>query len=378
MSDKPFTVAIIWKSGSLSGAERRMLSIAKSLNDSGQRAIVVLEEHNAHALQKLIGELPPYVRSFHVPFVLRAISHAKGRLRILWWWSGLRYIYHSSMKQKLRKLQKIENIGVWHISLGAELTRCTTGPTLFEVTSPDIADQLVCSYPEIIPEEVLMHAVSPSVAASLRKRFNNRRIIEAPILFPSIDPIESRKPEIEKKEKRIVFAHRLIPRKNGQLFAKVARRFLAVHPDWRVAIRGKGPDESKMREELNAEILEGKVEFGYVTDIQADLYRSSIFVSIISPDNYPSQSIVEAMIAGNALLLSETGQSCEMFLDGNGDSSPLDEDSVVACLKSLVSDAEKLNAMCRRSNEIASEKFSQARYLQHLMHVYDMCRSDTT
>jgi glycosyltransferase involved in cell wall biosynthesis len=280
------------------------------------------------------------------------------------------------MKRKLRKLQESENIGLWHVSMSRDYAHCTSGPTLFEVTSPDWADRLANANPAMVPPKIPLHAVSAGVAGRLRDGLSDRNVIEAPLLFPNLDPESARKPEMDEKENLIVFAHRLVARKNGRLFARVVRRFLADHPDWRVAIRGKGPEESAVRKTLEREISEGRVALGYTPEIHAEMYRARIFVSIISPDNYPSQSVVEAMLAGNALLLSDMGQSREKFLDGNGMAAPIDEDHLLNCLDKMVSDQEGLNGMGARSLKLAAERFSHKEYLDHLRGVYRECGSD--
>lgn len=372
MVDLPPTVAFLWHSSSLTGAQRRMLALSRALNDCGQRAIVVLEARDAQAMERLLGGLPPFVRRITLSPWLHAAGRGRGKMRRLWWYSGLRQLYHAALRRELGALQRRENVGLWHVCMSTEFAHCTQGPILFEVTSPDWADRLATGH-KIVPATTPLHAVSASVALRLRARPSGRKIIEAPLLFPNLDPAATRPPNMEAKEKLIVFAHRLIPRKNGLLFARAARRFLRNQPDWRVAIRGKGPDEPAIRETLAAEIAAGRVLAGYSSNLSDELRRARIFVSIITPDNYPSQSVVEAMTAGNALLLSDMGQSREKFLDGNGLSVRIEEDEVLDCLNAMASRPEQLVQMGQQSIRLAGERFSQRAYLEHLAGVYRSC-----
>lgn len=372
MTKVPSTVAFVWQSQSLTGAQRRMLSLAHVLNANGQRAIVILESRDAQALAHLLGGLPPFVKCFTLPKWLHAAGRGRGKIRRLWWHSGLRYFYHAGMKRELQTLKKLENVKLWHVCMSAELAHCTNGPALFEVTSPDWADTLANGY-AILPAGMPLHAVSRSVAERLRDKLSGHSIVEAPLLFPNVDPAASPAPAADAKEKLIVFAHRLIPRKNGVLFARAVRKFLGRRTEWRVAIRGDGPDDAIIRQILAEEISNGRVNYGYTSELMEELRRASIFVSIISPDNYPSQGIVEAMIAGNALLLSDLGQTREKFLDGNGITTMIDEDEVLASLIEMTRDTEELARMGRRSFNLASERFSQQAYLQHLGEVYQSC-----
>lgn len=372
MAEGAPTVAFLWHSRSLTGAQRRMLALAQALNECGQRAIVVLEARDARALERRLGGVPPFVRQITLPPWLHRAGRGRGRMRRLWWYSGLRHLYHAALRRELHAVQRRETVGLWHVSMSTELAHCTPGPTLFEVTSPDWADRLAVGH-QIVPATTPLHAVSASVAGRLRARLGGRHIIEAPLLFPNLDPAAVPPADMEAKEKLIVFAHRLVPRKNGLLFARAARRFLADHPDWCVAIRGEGPDEPAIRKTLAAEIAAGQVVAGYTSNLPGELARARIFVSIITPDNYPSQSVVEAMTAGNALLLSNMGQSREKFLDGNGLSVRIDEDAVLERLTEMASRPEQLVHMGQQSVCLARARFSQRAYLEHLSGVYRCC-----
>lgn len=362
-------IAFIWESRSLTGGQRRFLSIARALNTRGKSAIILLNEKDAKALRKISGERLPEIVTYRRPWWVSIWRKPRGPSARLWGILGLENLYFLAARRFWRDLLARNNVGMCHVSMSNSLARVVSGPALFEVTSPDWVDRLA-SEPDIVPPEMLLHAVSESVHRRLENRLPNRRVMLAPLPFPNMDPENSPLPDMAAKENLIVFAHRLLPRKNGVVFARVVHRFLADHPDWRVTIRGEGPDEGQIRQILNAEISSGQVELGFLTDLRSELYRARVFVSIIQPDNYPSQSVMEAMVCGTALLLSDQGRTREKFFAGNGRMTEVSEDMILSNLVKLTKDVQSLELMGFRSRQLAEQIFSQTAYLTHLEHIY--------
>lgn len=133
----------------------------------------------------------------------------------------------------------------------------------------------------------------------------------SPCLPLAPNRIESREP----RQNVIVFGHRFVGPKNGKLFARVVSSMSGAGElsGWRVLLRGWGPEEAELREILAADIEAGVVEIGWSSDLDDDLSRSRIFVSIIATGSYPSQSLFQAMRNGNILLLGDAGETKERF-----------------------------------------------------------------
>lgn len=362
-------IAFIWESRSLTGGQRRFLSIARALNARGKSAIILLNEKDAEALRKISGERLPEIVTYRRPWWVSIWRKPRGPAARLWGILGIENLYFLAARRFWRDLLARNNVGMCHVSMSNSLASLVGGPALFEVTSPDWVDRLA-SEPDIVPPQMLLHAVSESVHRRIEDRLPNRRVMLAPLPFPNMDPEKSPLPDMAAKDNLIVFAHRLLPRKNGVVFARVVRRFLVDHPDWRVTIRGEGPDEAQIRQILDAEISSGQVKLGFSADLRSELYRARIFVSIIQPDNYPSQSVMEAMVCGAALLLSDQGRTREKFFEGNGLMTEVSEDKILSDLVKLTKDVQSLELMGFRSRQLAEESFSQTAYLTHLEHVY--------
>ena len=171
------------------------------------------------------------------------------------------------------------------------------------------------------------------------------------------------------KDKLIVSACRFIPRKNVALFAEALQLALPRMENWRVAILGQGPDEELIREKLARYISRDQVIVSYEPSIKPYLERAALFVSLIEPDNYPSQSVLEAMDMNIALLLSDTGTSSR-FIDQerpNGVLAPLNAAAIADALVELCSDEQRLREYGENSRLVSDERFSESAFLEQML-----------
>ncbi|RJY08733.1 glycosyltransferase family 4 protein [Aurantiacibacter aquimixticola] len=361
--DRPKT-AIVVATESLSGAQNRAIKIYRALKNDGYPVELWLNP----ALKRLIAADYPaeaddaieYRAGGPIHRLLRPLQRSK-RLWAMLENSGLPALVGEPRFERLATQRGIE---LAHIFLDLQIGHVRNLPTIFELTSPDIADTMGSQPLARRRSHTLYHAVSPSVARRFSALSPNTSMVEAngPFFSRRVEPITVI------KENTVVFAHRFIPRKNAVLFARVARRFVDRRPDWRVQILGRGSMEEEVRSAIKG--VADKVEVAFTSDLAAALSQSRVFVSLIQPDNYPSQSVLEAMSLGNALLLSDTGDSVSKFLGGNGVATDLNEDAILHNLLELVSDEAELDRMADRSRELVDERFSARAYLDHLRSLY--------
>jgi glycosyltransferase involved in cell wall biosynthesis len=367
------SVAIFWNSPNLSGAEKRLLSISKALREANVNSYIFLHEYDAAEVEMLTGckidNLVTYIVPQHANFLLRGSSRFPRSWKLLRLDKLREMINKIVFGYQLNLKLKALGIDVAHIAMSFNLPSIVSLPAIYDVTSPDWVDTLAKT-PSIIPTKMALRPVSGSVEIKLRKALPHHTILPAASLFPNKDPSDYPEINIVDKERLIVFAHRLIPRKNGLLFARVARRFLDTFTGWKIAFYGIGPERQPIQELLEPHIKNGYAIVDYTTDLASILMESMVFVSIIYPDNYPSQSVAEAMASANALLLADHGQTREKFFDNNGEIVDLEEDALFQALVRMTSDVERLRQMCLRSRHLALNRFSQAKYIESLIQVY--------
>lgn len=117
-----------------------------------------------------------------------------------------------------------------------------------------------------------------------------------------------------KKEMIFVFSGRLEEDKNPLKFLKVALILGQKYPEVQFIILGKGRLKGDVEALLKTYKGENIKYKGYVTNPCAYFAETSVFVSLQTDNNYPSQSVLEAMACGNAIIASNVGDT-DMFVN---------------------------------------------------------------
>lgn len=241
-----------------------------------------------------------------------------------------------------------------------------TSKFYYEITSPDVAkssathnlkkysflsDKLIC--------------VSESVRRQLNYKDNSK-------IYVRKHPLAYRSQENghRKKENIVVYAHRLVERKNPQLAAKAFQLLALEYPQWNFLICGVGPLESQVSHAVSLANLNNFSYLGYVYNMDSLMKKSKIFVSLIEPDNYPSQSVFNALANGNALIVSNTGVSKNKFIKKNGYAVELTLESVTHAIRNLISSNEVEDAS-KHSKKLFKSRYRQELYFMESEDIYD-------
>lgn len=358
-----FRVMIVLTSNQLSGAEKRFLRL---LGIWSSPDILLAINHELLVQAEATDEFRETVRVLREERRLEIIpmdslySTTKCLVRII----------------RQRKVAMVHSVLSYIPSVLASVL--SSRPMIFEVTSPDVVQWLVQGRRRYTLGRVArFHAVSPSVAERFKQALYEMgcqrlttRIETAPIpLFVPPEGVVDR----AEKENLVVFAARMVARKNPILFATVTKELIRHRQDWKVAILGRGPLRDDIASILRDELAEQKVELAYVPNPYSYFQRSKIFVSLVYPDNYPSQSVLEAMYCSNALVLTNGGYS-RRFIDSeapNGYLVDYQADAVLNALMEMTEDTDLTLQMGRRSKEHLEHEFAKERYLEHLQSLYE-------
>jgi glycosyltransferase involved in cell wall biosynthesis len=275
------------------------------------------------------------------------------------------------------RIQKIANrfradyihtyLGAFYLGYFLSLTR---NNIIIELTSPDVAGAFAKNFKNrrwLYKKLHRINCVTPSVynrfMLQLPSEHGLQNISYMALPFTEVKTASSGL--IKAKENTVIYASRFIERKNALLFALIMKELVKEVPGWRFKLLGSGPLESKIKAVLKEEIKNGVAYVGYTNDIISEFKKSRITASFIEPDNYPSQSLFEAMACGNAIIVSDIGLS-KIFVGGdNGILSK--EDSHQTNLKSLMENKKNTNEMGLNSIKYYSYKFSSEEYYKELM-----------
>lgn len=117
---------------------------------------------------------------------------------------------------------------------------------------------------------------------------------------------------------KVAFAGRLEKNKNPDIFLEAAFNLSKKYPEILFHIMGEGRLSVIVQSQITNSGLNNIVFHGFhpqPTDILSD---TSVFVSIQTTNNYPSQSVLEAMGCGNAIVATNVGDTSMFINEGNG------------------------------------------------------------
>lgn len=175
------------------------------------------------------------------------------------------------------------------------------------------------------------------------------------------------------RERLIVFSGSFAPWKNPLLALEGFASFLAANPnskDSRLVLIGKGPLEPQVRQladEINSKFGRPAVFFGDPGSSIDYLSRSRIFLSLQFPDNYPSQSLMEAMLLGNHIVATDVGDTQMMVRpELNNRLVPVSASAVGQALEQLLA-VETINT---ENRELILREHSVARFADYFLHMH--------
>jgi glycosyltransferase involved in cell wall biosynthesis len=175
------------------------------------------------------------------------------------------------------------------------------------------------------------------------------------------------------KRKEVVFAARFVDVKNPLLFAHAIPILLRHHPDAHVWFLGNGPLETQIRQELN---VAQHVTIRFEPQPTRVLNHSSIFVSLQSQENYPSQSLLEAMACANAIVATDVGETWRLVDETNGMRVLPSAEAVAAAIVALLDNPE-LPRLQQASRQRVLAHHTAERFYEYINSVYNNALGNT-
>lgn len=120
----------------------------------------------------------------------------------------------------------------------------------------------------------------------------------------------------DKRIFQVAFAGRLEKDKNPDIFLEAAIILSEKYPDIIFHIMGEGRLSANLQSQISNQQLENIIFHGFHSSPTEILADTSVFVSIQTTNNYPSQSVLEAMGCGNAIIATDVGDT-RMFINEN-------------------------------------------------------------
>ena len=222
----------------------------------------------------------------------------------------------------------------------------------------------------MIYDKAIINFASNRIKDNFCKKFkylNNNNLFVNPCSF--IDYSNTR---IIKKEKLVIFcgSGNLKKIKNPFLFASAAHRVLTKINDVKFIVMGTGHLEHQLRSFISKMGMDKFFQVGFDPNPVNTFARSLIFVSLQEYDNYHSQSLMEAMACGCAIVASDVGETWRLVSKDIGYRVQLKPESIAERIEYLLDNPNQAIMMGKKAREKVMQEQTVEKYAEYIENVY--------
>lgn len=174
---------------------------------------------------------------------------------------------------------------------------------------------------------------------------------------------------VESKRSWVVFLGRFVAIKNPLLLVHAMPRVLKQLPETQFFFLGSGALQRELETSVQSLGVSDRATIRFEPDPARILNESSIFVSLQSEENYPSQSLLEAMACANAIVATDVGETWRLVDESNGTRVPLSAEAIADAIIQLLQNPN-LGQMRNASRQRVLEEFSAERYFEYILTAY--------
>ncbi|MFQ6082775.1 MAG: glycosyltransferase family 4 protein [Methanosarcinales archaeon] len=300
-------------------------------------------------------------------------------------WAKLRYLKSIIKKSKdIRKWVKNNNINVVHsLHAGGELTLqfflTKKVKTIYSIVDSSANNGAPLqwignlSYRSVFKFTDTLEFLSKGVYEEYSKigaKINCEKIKISPCSF-----IDYTKTEIKEKDPLFITfaASRFEKAKNPILAVRAANILINKYnkTNSKFLLMGGKHEEIKVRELINSCNLSKNISVKYVHNVVDYLKTSLIFLSIQQVNNYPSQSLLEAMACGNAIVATDVGETRKLVNEEVGFLVKPDAEEIAEAIKYLLENPEKAKGMGHKAREKVLNEHTIEKYANYLINLYN-------
>lgn len=180
----------------------------------------------------------------------------------------------------------------------------------------------------------------------------------------------------DKSTFQVAFSGRLEKDKNPDLFVQAAIDLSIKYPKIIFHIMGEGRLSIDIKDKVKTSGLNNVIYHGFhpqPTEILAD---SSVFVSIQTTNNYPSQSVLEAMGCGNAIIATDVGDTRMFINKENGLLINLNVDELVKAIETLYLNKELRDKLGNYAYSYVRENHTVEKMADYYIDLFNKCNLD--
>lgn len=358
----------------IAGIEKRFVNILFNLHKRGavDPVLIIPDEHKTELKHsKLIpDEIEDRIIDVSQSRIGRIPAQYMKRFKVRGYGKWKEYFAAKEFNKEIKKVTKIDS-PVMHFGITSRFVKIPKTSNVFECVDSTLVSLNSALWRAIVQEKCIVNCQTDRIRYALESHWPRRscHTLTAPLIFANN---VAKNKNIKRDSRKIIFVGRLSKEKSPLLFIEALRILRDRNIRFTASILGEGPLESELKKRIKQYNLERIVTLMFDSNVGDHLLSSSIFVSLQTGDNYPSQALLEAMTAGCAVIASDVGETHRFVDSSNGLRVQLDPNEIANCLILLLSDARMTNVMGKKSIEKTIEKFSANKYCEYLEEMYNL------
>lgn len=207
----------------------------------------------------------------------------------------------------------------------------------------------------------------PKETEKLRRRFPRKIVTATPCSLPNLGSWLERS-ETAKKEKTMVFASRMIEEKNPMLVLDAVDLIKDefITSGYKIQICGDGPLEEEIKRRLSSSWYGEYVQFLGRQDMTQIVPQARVFFSLQENENYPSQSLLEAISCGCFCIATDCGDTGRIVKDGFGIRIPKNPHKLAEAISKAISMTDDIYEEIKRfAQDFAKKTFDPQNAISH-------------
>jgi glycosyltransferase involved in cell wall biosynthesis len=212
----------------------------------------------------------------------------------------------------------------------------------------------------------VIDALSQSIRDELvTEEIEQQKIAVAPCSFTDVSQCQPH----PHKAPWVVFLARFVHNKNPELLVRAIPRVIARAPSTHFYFLGRGPLQPRIEALVEELEIAPHVTIRFAPHPTRILNRSSIFVALNRIENYPSQSLLEAMACGNAIVATDVRETWRLVDETNGVRIPPTPERVAEAILNLLNDPALGDKGAASRQRVCSD-YTPERFFRYITQVY--------
>ena len=171
------------------------------------------------------------------------------------------------------------------------------------------------------------------------------------------------------KRRVVTFLARMTPIKNPELLIEAIKILNKTEIDYETVFIGGGELLNNLKNKIQNYRIKNVSFLGELATPGRILRTSSIFVSIQQKSNYPSQSLLEAMACGNAIVASDVGETNMLISSNEGVLVELDAQQIAKAISYLLDNPEICMTMGGNARRKVLSEHTIEKYYDYFMSI---------